>query len=211
MHCLWLTAHPSAANTRPTAPPQDYADAPARLWLAAAISALPIVGFFYFDQNLSSLLTQQPYMYLRFGSFYHSSFFGNPCPPPQPPPLLPLPLSVLSTRCRAARARRHRTLRFGSAAVRLSVLRVLAVPAAMGLFNFIGPSFGLPFVTGSLPHSPQMVKALTNYRKKDDNTFEVTGVSENRIAPFLMYLLIGLPILKPEWLAHIPSGALNGV
>ena len=30
---------------------------------------------------------------------------------------------------------------------------------------------------------------------------------------FLMdrYLLIGLPILKPEWLAHIPSGALNGV
>ena len=85
------------------------------------------------------------------------------------------------------------------------------MPAAMGLFNFIGPSFGLPFVTGSLPHSPQMVKALTNYRKKDDNTFEVTGVSENRIAPFLMYLLIGLPILKPEWLAHIPSGALNGV
>ena len=196
MHCLWPTAHPSAANTRPTAPPQDYADAPARLWLAAAISALPIVGFFYFDQNLSSLLTQQPYMYLRFGSFYHSSFFGNPCPPsptttpPSPPPVrsfhsLPLP--------------------------RLSVLRVLAVPAAMGLFNFIGPSFGLPFVTGSLPHSPQMVKALTNYRKKDDNTFEVTGVSENRIAPFLMYLLIGLPILKPEWLAHIPSGALNGV
>eukprot|EP00967_Tisochrysis_lutea_P022667 scaffold25859_cov25-Tisochrysis_lutea.AAC.3 len=30
----------------------------------------------------------------------------------------------------------------------------------MGLFNAIGPLFGLPFVTGSLPHSPQFVRAL---------------------------------------------------
>ena len=38
------------------------------------------------------------------------------------------------------------------------------------------------------------------------------SVGWSRIAScFLMYLLIGLPILKPEWLAHIPSGALNGV
>eukprot|EP00469_Lotharella_globosa_P000455 CAMPEP_0167798886 /NCGR_PEP_ID=MMETSP0111_2-20121227/16632_1 /TAXON_ID=91324 /ORGANISM="Lotharella globosa, Strain CCCM811" /LENGTH=551 /DNA_ID=CAMNT_0007693499 /DNA_START=53 /DNA_END=1708 /DNA_ORIENTATION=+ len=32
----------------------------------------------------------------------------------------------------------------------------------MAVFNLIGPLFGLPFVTGSLPHSPQMVRALTN-------------------------------------------------
>jgi hypothetical protein len=52
--------------------------------------------------------------------------------------------------------------------------------------NFIGPSFGLPFVTGSLPHSPQMVKALTNYKQEPDGSFSATGVAENRIAPFIM-------------------------
>merc|ERR1719460_2651956 len=30
----------------------------------------------------------------------------------------------------------------------------------MGLFNLVGPLFGLPFLTGSLPHSPQFVRAL---------------------------------------------------
>ena len=33
----------------------------------------------------------------------------------------------------------------------------------MAAFNFCGPLLGLSFVTGSLPHSPQLVKALTNY------------------------------------------------
>jgi hypothetical protein len=103
-----------------------------KVWIMGAISGLPIVMFFFFDQNLSSLLTQQPYMHLRRGSFYHSSFL------------------------------------------------------AMGLFNIVGPSFGLPFVTGSLPHSPQMVKALTNYKRNADDTFTAESVSENRIAPFIM-------------------------
>ena len=31
----------------------------------------------------------------------------------------------------------------------------------MALFNFINPLFGLPFVTASLPHSPQFAAALT--------------------------------------------------
>ena len=31
---------------------------------------------------------------------------------------------------------------------------------AMAVFNFIGPIFGLPFVTGSLPHSPQLSAQL---------------------------------------------------
>eukprot|EP01043_Picozoa_sp_COSAG02_P016048 COSAG02_NODE_699_length_18369_cov_9.690203_4_plen_70_part_00 len=42
-------------------------------------------------------------------------------------------------------------------------------------------------MTGSLPHSPQMVKALTNYQQNSDGTFRPTGVAENRIAPFIMY------------------------
>lgn len=34
-----------------------------------------------------------------------------------------------------------------------------------GIFNAVLPSFGLPFVTASLPHSPQFTKALTDYDK----------------------------------------------
>ena len=33
-----------------------------------------MVFFFYMDQNVSSLLTQQPYMRLQKGFYYHSSF-----------------------------------------------------------------------------------------------------------------------------------------
>lgn len=41
----------------------------------------------------------------------------------------------------------------------------------MGVFNVLGPLFGLPFVTGSLPHSPQFVRALTcsNVRLVDED------------------------------------------
>lgn len=56
-----------------------------------------------------------------------------------------------------------------------------------------------------------MVKALTNYKQKPDGSVEAIGVAENRIAPFIMYLLIGLPVLTPHLLEQIPSGALNGV
>eukprot|EP01052_Picozoa_sp_SAG31_P016969 SAG31_NODE_1143_length_9694_cov_5.541011_6_plen_370_part_00 len=101
-------------------------------WLVAALSAVPIVIFFYFDQNLSSLLTQQPEMQMRLGSFYNSSFLW------------------------------------------------------MGLLNIVGPLFGLPFVTGSLPHSPQLAKALTIYNYDADQKAKIDAVVENRLAPFLM-------------------------
>ena len=75
--------------------------------IAAAIAAVPITIFFFFDQNVSSLLCQKDEMHLKKGSYFHSSFF------------------------------------------------------CMAVFNTVGPAFGLPFVTGSLPHSPQLVSALT--------------------------------------------------
>ena len=37
-----------------------------------------------------------------------------------------------------------------------------------GLCNLILPSFGMPFVTASLPHSPQFTKALTEYDKSGE-------------------------------------------
>ena len=59
----------------------------------------------------------------------------------------------------------------------------------MGLFNAVGPLFGLPFVTGSLPHSPQFVKSLTYTTKRGGQ--DQHAVAESRMAPLLVYLGIG--------------------
>ena len=69
------------------------------------------------------------------------------------------------------------------------------------------PLFGLPFVTGSLPHSPQFVRALT----KPVGRFEHV-VYENRIAPLVMYFLIGGSLLfTPELIELIPEAAVDGI
>jgi len=121
--------------------------------LGLAVS-LPITVFFYFDQNLSSLLCQTKEVGLTKGSYYHSSF------------------------------------------------------GLMGVFNLIGPLFGLPFVTGSLPHSPQMVKALTHDMKTSGKPL----VSENRVAPFLMYSGILLSYLAFSGIIEtIPVAATDAV
>ena len=98
--------------------------------LVAAVAAIPIVMFFYLDQNISSLMCQKPEQMLGKGAYFHSSF------------------------------------------------------ACMALFNLLGPIWGLPFVTGSLPHSPQFVSAMT----ETDEDYKPTGVVENRVAPFVGYL-----------------------
>ena len=78
----------------------------------------------------------------------------------------------------------------------------------MGLFNAVGPAFGLPFVTGSLPHSPQFVRALSLAPTKPGAP---PVVAENRLAPLLMYAMLGLPLLVPGALQLIPRAAINGV
>ena len=49
----------------------------------------------------------------------------------------------------------------------------------MGIFNAIGPLCGLPFVTGSLPHSPQFIHAVTVYAEEvpdvDTRTLQSRG------------------------------------
>ena len=52
-------------------------------------------------------------------------------------------------------------------------------------FNVLGPLFGLPFVTGSLPHSPQFVLSLA----ERDEDHQITHVRENRLAPLLCYFM----------------------
>jgi hypothetical protein len=125
----------------------------------AAISAIPIVIFFFFDQNVSSLLCQKKEMNLRKGSYFHSSFLW------------------------------------------------------MGLFNMVFPSFGLPFVTGSLPHSPQLVRALEDERT-DEQGRSRSFVWENRVCPFFMYFLIGAALWFPFGRAAIeaiPDAAVDGI
>ena len=136
---------------------------------AGAIAAIPIVIFFFFDQNVSSLLCQQENMHLRKGSYFHSSFL------------------------------------------------------CMGIFDIISPAFGLPFVTGSLPHSPQLVRALEaapaetaaadrsgGGNSDGDDVF----VWENRLSPFLMYFLIGAALWFPvgrSAIEAIPDAAVDGI
>eukprot|EP00854_Cymbomonas_tetramitiformis_P002748 gene2748-3527_t len=127
---------------------------------AGAVAALPIVTFFYFDQNFSSLLCQLESMHLKKGSYFHSSFL------------------------------------------------------CMAVFNIVGPFCGLPFVTGSLPHSPQMVKALTTVREGATAPDRLPSVSENRVAPFLIYLFIGTALITPFGRAvimTIPEAVVDGI
>mmetsp|Transcript_8185 Transcript_8185/g.15189 ORF Transcript_8185/g.15189 Transcript_8185/m.15189 type:complete len:553 (+) Transcript_8185:118-1776(+) len=80
----------------------------------------------------------------------------------------------------------------------------------MGIFNFFCPMFGFPFVTGSLPHSPQMVTAL---RSDDDSGLHIgPKVKENRISPFLVYFLILMSYLAfSQVIELIPTAAADAV
>ena len=206
-----------------------------RLWLPALAAAVPISFFFFFDQNISILFSQRTPGGLGRGRFVHSSF------------------------------------------------------VALGILNGLGPWAGLPFLTGSLPHSPQFVRALTVRQGPRDGGDASSGssgsgggssgsgsgggdsgggggsgggedgrsddwhspprvrlslsvgangvvggapssassrsgadpaaarpplgvyVAENRVAPLLVYLLIGLPLLAPRLLLNLPGATIDGV
>merc|ERR1712179_701971 len=77
----------------------------------------------------------------------------------------------------------------------------------MAVFNVLGPCFGLPFVTGSLPHSPQFVQSLTERNREG----QPLKVMENRVAPLLMYGLMLLPCcVPPTVFSCIPRAAVSG-
>ena len=72
---------------------------------------------------------------------------------------------------------------------------------------------GLPFVTASLPHSPQLVQALTLVQPKSGSSTDPASpvpsntlhVAENRLTPLLMYLLLGTPLFAPSLLSSMPE------
>jgi hypothetical protein len=87
----------------------------------------------------------------------------------------------------------------------------------VAICNIVGPSFGLPFVTASLPHSPQLVEALTSPAAEGAGAGAGAGKEhchEGRGAPLLIYVLIlltgALPALAPL-VRSIPLGAARGV
>jgi len=80
----------------------------------------------------------------------------------------------------------------------------------VGICNMILPSFGMPFVTASLPHSPQFTKALTEY-DKTKTPWKIKKVHESRIASMLVYLLCFCGLVIPSMLELWPEGVVNGI
>jgi len=148
---------------------------------AGAAIAVCIAFFFFFDQNISSLLCQEPALGLRKGAYFHASYL------------------------------------------------------VVGLFSWAGPMLGMPFATGSLPHSPQLVKALSlggesdpddrdddeDDRRRGDLERELLEdgsdvapprVVEARYAPLAFYALILLSGLVAEpAIRALPLAAVDGV
>jgi len=81
----------------------------------------------------------------------------------------------------------------------------------LGVFNMCFPLFGCPFVTGSLPHSPQFVHALARkevIREGGVDRTLIVEVYENRIAPLLVsvLILVSLPVIGK--LRYIPTAVI---
>jgi hypothetical protein len=81
----------------------------------------------------------------------------------------------------------------------------------LGIFNIVFPIFGCPYVTGSLPHSPQFVNALARKEITREGGVEkskVVEVYENRLAPFLVnaLILVVLPVISK--LKYIPTAII---
>ena len=72
----------------------------------------------------------------------------------------------------------------------------------VAISNAVAPLFGLPFISGSLPHSPQFARSLSRLDGE-----QVVEVVENRLAPMLLYAGVGATLLVPELLEQIPDGA----
>jgi len=81
----------------------------------------------------------------------------------------------------------------------------------LGCFNIIFPMFGCPYVTGSLPHSPQFVKALATtqiVREGGHEKVEVVSVCENRLSPLLVNVLVLATLPMIGSLSIIPTAVV---
>jgi len=77
------------------------------------------------------------------------------------------------------------------------------------------PLFGCPYVTGSLPHSPQFAQALADKEvvvEGGERRQRIRFVYENRVAPLLSNVLVLAAVLFfTSALGHIPLATLDGL
>jgi len=81
----------------------------------------------------------------------------------------------------------------------------------LGVVNICFPLFGCPFVTGSLPHSPQFVNALARkevIREGGQDKTRIVEVYENRVAPLLVNLLVLISLPFIGKLRYIPTAVI---
>lgn len=81
----------------------------------------------------------------------------------------------------------------------------------LGCFNIIFPMFGCPYVTGSLPHSPQFVKALATtevVRENGHESVKIKSVCENRVSPLFVNVLVLAALPKIEELKLVPTAVI---
>ena len=84
----------------------------------------------------------------------------------------------------------------------------------MALLVLVFSFFGLPFMTGSLPHSPQFIRALSDVEEisvAGQTRTRVMWVRENRLAPLFVSVLILLSLVMVGILKEIPMAVLYGL
>ena len=84
----------------------------------------------------------------------------------------------------------------------------------MALITLVFALFGLPPMTGSLPHSPQFIRALSDVEEitvGGETRTNVIWVRENRLAPLLVHVLMSLTIVMAPALRQIPMAVLYGL
>ena len=84
----------------------------------------------------------------------------------------------------------------------------------MALTQLVFSFFGLPPMTGSLPHSPQFIRALSDVEEitvGGQTKTKVIRANENRVAPLAVYSLIALTLVMLPALRMIPMAVLYGL
>nr|AKN21410.1 slc4a-4 [Schmidtea mediterranea] len=86
----------------------------------------------------------------------------------------------------------------------------------VAIINLVLSLFGLPWVHGTLPHSPLHVKALADLEERIDSGHRIyetiVKVRETRLTGLISHILIGLSLLLlPIPLIYVPIAVLDGL
>ena len=157
------------------------------VWLPALAAAVPIAFFFFFDQNISILFTTHS-RGPRPGRYVHSLVRG------------------------ARHSQRHRPVggvphRFAPSLPQfVRALTVRAEKTSKATAEPVKVKLSLTVGSNGVVGAPAGINAAEGI-----NAERNVYVAENRIAPLLVYALIGLPLLAPRLLLDLPGATIDGV